>query len=127
MGPEYSIPVLRSLRQSHRLVAPFALVIAAMVLLGSADWWHADDEDAPQPALHDHAAHHYVFRAQRVSTSNGPEHCYLCHWLRTLGSGLQAVSLHGLTPTETRQVPTAARRSVTDLVASLLSARAPPA
>src|SRR5438034_1086514 len=93
--------MLRLLRRSNRLVAPFAMAIAAMVLVGTVDWWHADDEDGAAPAFHDHAAHR--LRSEPAGTRT-PEHCYLCHWLRTLGNGLGSVAAHRLTSVNERQI-----------------------
>jgi hypothetical protein len=119
--------MLRWLRRSDRLLAPFAVAIAAMVVLGSVDWWHADDEDGDQPAFHDHAAHHPLLRSQKASTTRGPEHCYLCHWLRTLHNGLRTASLHRLPTAERRQLQALTSPRASVLAASLVPARAPPA
>jgi len=119
--------MLRWLRRSNWLLAPFATAIAAMVMLGTVDWWHADDDDGDQPAFHDHAAHHPLLRAQKPSSTRAPEHCYLCHWLRTLHNGLQIASLHRLATAGDGQLQALTTPRASDLVASLVPARAPPA
>src|SRR5436190_6477240 len=94
--------MLRSLRRAHRLLAPFAVAIAAMVVFGSVDWWHADDDDGPGvAAFHDHAAHHPLWGNGR-SVNRTPEHCYLCHWLRTLRVSFEALPNRALVQAEAR-------------------------
>ena len=115
--------MLRILRRSNRLVAPFAVAIAAMVLIGTVDWWHADDEDGAAPVFHNHAAHRL---RSEPAAKHTPEHCYLCHWLRTLGNGLGSAAAHRLTSVDERQVFEASNRRACDLFIALLSARAPP-
>jgi hypothetical protein len=98
----------------------------AMVVLGTVDWWHPADADQDgQPAFHDHAAHHYAFRAER-SDVRAPEHCALCHWLRTLGNGLGSVAQYRLAPHKAPQVLDVADCRASDLVSAILPARAPP-
>ena len=119
--------MLRSLRRAHRLLAPFAVAIAAMVVFGSIDWWHADDNDAQDViAFHDHAAHHPLWGTAR-SANQTSEHCYLCHWLRTLRVSFAALPNRIVVGSETRVVffGTFAGRSA--LSVSHLPARAPPA
>jgi hypothetical protein len=118
--------MLRALRKSRLLLEPFAVVIAAMVVLGSADWWHvADRDDEDAIAFHDHAAHHLLWGAE-PSQTNAPEHCYLCHWLRTFHHGLRVTSVRAQTTVESRPVRHISHSRPSDLVASLLPARAPP-
>ena len=96
--------MLRALRRSKPLLGPFALAIAAMVLLGTVNWWHADDEDdVPIAAFHDHAAHHPALRADRT-LKNHPDHCYLCHWLRTFHNGLRGTSVRAQVEAASRPV-----------------------
>jgi hypothetical protein len=103
------------------------MAIAAMVLLGTVNWWHADDEDdVPIAAFHDHAAHHPVLRADRT-LKNHPDHCYLCHWLRTFHNGLRDTSVRAQAETARRAVSRTCPTRLSDLVAALLPARAPPA
>jgi hypothetical protein len=118
--------MLRWFRRSGRFTAPFAIVFAAMVVVGTMDWWHADDEDGAPPAFHDHAAHRYAFAPARTA-ARAPDHCYLCHWLRTLGNGLGSVAEYRLAPGKGRQVLHVTNCRTSDLVASILPARAPPA
>jgi len=102
------------------------VAIAAMVVLGTADWWHVNDQDdVPAAAFHDHAAHHDRWSAERTQT-NPPEHCYLCHWLRTFNHGLRLVSARVETSVESRLIRRTSHSRPSDLVASLLPARAPP-
>jgi hypothetical protein len=119
--------MLRRLRASRRVYLPFAIAISAMVLLGTVDWWHADDEDGVTiAAFHNHAAHHFAFRALR-SLKAPAEHCFVCHWLRTFHSGLRisASRLATLSTSPLLQPERSTRPS--DLVTSQLPARAPPA
>jgi hypothetical protein len=103
------------------------MAIAAMVVLGSVDWWHgADRDDEDAIAFHNHAAHHALWGAER-SQVNPPEHCYLCHWLRTFHHGLRVSSVRAETTRESRPVQHVSYIRPSDLVASLLPARAPPA
>jgi hypothetical protein len=118
--------MLRWFRRSGRLTAPFAMVIAAMVVVGTVDWWHADDQEGASLAFHDHGAHHPVFAPARLA-ARAPDHCYLCHWLRTLGNGLGSVAQYRLAPNKGRQVLHVAACRTSDLVAAILPARAPPA
>ena len=119
--------MLRALRRSQLLLQPFAVAIAAMVVLGTADWWHADDEDdVPVAAFHDHAAHHPLLGPDRA-LKNVPEHCYLCHWLRTFQHGLRVTSVRPSAARESRPVQNTGHSRPSDLVAALLPARAPPA
>ena len=118
--------MLRWLRRSRRIIAPFAIAVAAMVVVGTVDWWHADDEDGAQPAFHDHSAHHPVLRPLRTA-ARAPDHCALCHWLRTLGNGFGSVSAYRLTSNKGRQIQQVVSCRTSDLVAAILPARAPPA
>jgi hypothetical protein len=119
--------MLRALRRSRALLAPFAVAIASMVVLGTVDWWHATDEDdVPAAVFHDHAAHHPLLGTPR-SLNNTPEHCYLCHWLRTFHNGLRARVMLVHSATEGRPIQNLSHSSPADLVASLVPARAPPA
>jgi hypothetical protein len=113
------------IRRSGGLTAPFAMVIAAMVIVGTTDWWHADDKDSAPPAFHDHSAHHYAFAAARLA-ARAADHCYLCHWLRTLGNGFGSVAEYRLAPSKGRQVLLVDACRTSDLVASILPSRAPP-
>jgi hypothetical protein len=118
--------MLRWIRRAGGLTVPFAMVIAAMVLVGTIDWWHADDEDGATPAFHDHSAHNPVFAPAHQAT-RAPDHCYLCHWLRTLGNGFGSVAAYRLAPNRGRQVQDVVNCRTSDLVAAILPARAPPA
>jgi hypothetical protein len=115
------------LRRSKRLLVPVAVTLGAMVLVGTADWRHVNDaEQFSIPVLHDHSAHDFVLKAPPASEENAGEHCYLCHWLRTLQNGLGAASAHGLTTSENQHLQPAHSSSTRDLFGSLLPARAPP-
>jgi hypothetical protein len=103
-----------------------AAVIATMVVLGTLDWWHADDEDSSQPVIHDHAAHHLRIRSQPTATRTN-DHCYLCHWLRTLGNGLRSASPQRLATTARVRICRVASSQTQDRLAARLPARAPPA
>src|SRR5882672_5671897 len=119
--------MLRVFRRSRALQGPFSVAIAAMVLLGTVNWWHADDEDdVPIAAFHDHAAHRPVLRADRT-LKNHPDHCYLCHWLRTFHNGLRGTSVRTHVEAAGRPVYRTGHARPSDLVAALLPARAPPA
>jgi hypothetical protein len=111
-------------RRLRGLTALLAMAISAMVAVGTLDWWHANDEDGA-PAFHDHSAHNPLFAGAR-STSRAPEHCYLCHWLRTLGNGLGTVAQYRVAPAKGLRVPHVVECRTTQLVAAILPARAPP-
>jgi hypothetical protein len=118
--------MLRALRGSGRLVNVLVSVLTAMVLLGTLDWWHADDEDGAPVAFHNHSAHHPLLKPVRIAV-RAPDHCYLCHWLRTLGNGFGSVAEYRLAPYQERHVLLIASCRTSDLVAALVPARAPPA
>jgi hypothetical protein len=120
--------VVKTLRTSRWLVSPVALLLAVSVFLGTADGWHAwdDDQDATVAELfHNHDAHRPLLKSR--GQAGRPEHCYLCHWLRLLGNGLGRGTLHKLRPAEVRRllpdraIVSAAFLAVQD------PARAPPA
>lgn len=118
--------MVRRFRRLGGLTAVLAMAIAAMVAVGTLDWWHANDEDGAPAAFHDHSAHNPVFAAARPA-SRAPEHCYLCHWLRTLGNGFGTVAKYRVAPTKGQRVSYAVDCRTTQLVAAILPARAPPA
>jgi hypothetical protein len=118
--------MVRWFRRWAILTAPLALVIASMVAIGTMDWWHPEDDDTPTAAFHDHSAHHPVFGAAPTKT-HAAEHCYLCHWLRTLSNGLRSVAQYRIAQITDRPVLQSADCRITQLVASTLPARAPPA
>jgi hypothetical protein len=97
-----------------------------MVIIGTMDWWHSDDEEGASVAFHDHRAHHPVFAPART-VARAHDHCYLCHWLRTLGNGFDSVAAYALAPKRGRQVLHADNGRTSELVAATLPARAPPA
>jgi len=118
--------MVRWFRRAGGLAAPLAMVIATMVALGSLDWWHADDEDGAPVPFHDHSAHNPAFAAE-PSASHAPEHCALCHWLRTLGNGLGSVAQYRVASTKGQPVRHVFGSRTTQLVGTILPARAPPA
>jgi hypothetical protein len=120
-------PMIRRLRRSSRLLAPLAACLAALVLVGTVDWWHVTDAEALTPSIHNHDAHRAVFRAQVTPDAPTGEHCYLCHWLRSLQNGFSTSTRHTVADTESRRVQSAAICRTTDTTGSLLPARAPPA
>jgi len=64
-----------------------AIVLAVVLLGGATDLFHArawDVCDFP-PATHDANAHAWTAAGDGPSAEG--EHCYLCHWLRSLRSG----------------------------------------
>lgn len=73
-----------------RRLTAFAL---AVVLLGGASGvFHAraaDLCDLP-PAPHDATAHRWA--AQKLLVNVHGEHCYLCHWLRSIGAAPELAS-----------------------------------
>jgi hypothetical protein len=119
--------MLSWLRRSGRLVAPFAIVLSAMVLMGTADWRHANDSDDFVPAAHDHASHHPVLKAARATGSRSSDHCYLCHWLRSFQNGLRTPFADSLTRGTTTGIEPLVISAPRDADATRLSARAPPA
>jgi hypothetical protein len=117
--------LLHLLRRSRCLVSLFAFAIAAMVVLGTVDWWHAaDGNDGPQP-FHDHSAHHLVLKTSSAARTG--EHCYLCHWLLSLSSGLGPLGPHQVVAREARRVHLDASQLANQTIGAGLSARAPPA
>src|SRR5260370_438481 len=109
--------MLRWFRRSGGLAAPFAVVFAAMVVVGTMDWWHAGDEDGAPPAFHDHSAHHYALAPARPA-ARASDHCYLCHWLRTLGNGVGSVAAYRLAPGKGRQALRVTNCRTSDLVSA---------
>jgi hypothetical protein len=119
--------MIRRFRRSSSLRPSLAICLVALVLLGTIDWWHASDAEAfTLPISHDHAEHQAIIRTHEASGPAEGEHCYLCHWLRTLQNGLDTVSLHGLASAESRHVQLTSIFDTCDPVASLVPARAPP-
>jgi hypothetical protein len=118
--------MVRRFRRLRSLTALLAMAISAMVAVGTLDWWHANDEDGAPTAFHDHSAHNPVFGGAR-SSSRSAEHCYLCHWLRTLGNGFGTVAKYRVAPAKGLRVPHVVDCRTTQLVAAILPARAPPA
>ncbi len=117
--------MLRFLRQSARVSAPLAALLASIIVAGTVDWWHGDDEDAPVLFFHDHLAHHP--RVGEVRSLTAPnEHCYICHWLRSLHSGLRDIGICSLTQGPTAILHVTASKDVVTLAAASLSTRAPP-
>jgi hypothetical protein len=120
--------MLTLLRRSRRLVAPIAVALAAMVLIGTTDWWHANDaDDLALAPIHDHAGHHPLFKATHTNDSRPGEHCYLCHWLRSFQNGLRTQPTHALATIRTPHVQFLASSAPLRTAATLLPARAPPA
>jgi hypothetical protein len=63
-----------------------ALALAVLLVGGASGVFHAraaDLCDLP-PAPHDASAHRWA--AQKLLANEHGEHCYLCHWLRSIGS-----------------------------------------
>jgi hypothetical protein len=63
-----------------------ALALAVLLLGGASGFFHAraaDLCDLP-PAPHDASAHRWA--AQKLLVNADGDHCYLCHWLRSIGS-----------------------------------------
>ena len=119
--------MLSLLRRSRRLVAPTAVALAAMVLIGTTDWWHANDADDLSPArIHDHAGHRPLLKAKHTNDSRPGEHCYLCHWLRSFQNSLRTQPTHALATITTAHVQSIATSAPLRTAATLLPARAPP-
>jgi hypothetical protein len=120
--------MLGLLRRSRRLVAPIAVALAAMVVIGPTDWWHANDADDLAPArIHDHASHHPLLKAKHTTDNRPGEHCYLCHWLRSFQNGLRVQPTEAPATIRTPHVQSIAASATLRLSATLLPARAPPA
>ena len=63
-----------------------ALALLVALLGGASGLFHAraaDLCDLP-PAPHDASAHRWA--AQKLTVHAETDHCYLCHWLRSIGS-----------------------------------------
>ena len=119
--------MLHWLRRSRRLLEPLAVVLGTMVVVGTTDWWHANDDDFAVAVSHDHTSHHAVFNTERSSDRRAPEHCFLCHWLRSFQNGLRLVSPYAIADTETACVQPVRLLASGYLFSTLLPARAPPA
>jgi hypothetical protein len=66
-----------------------AALLAVFVWAGTADWGHVAWDDPacdPAPVYHDHSAHRFTAGTADDQPSDG--HCYLCHSLRLLHTGL---------------------------------------
>jgi hypothetical protein len=118
--------MLSYLRRTGRLAAPVAVVLAVMVVVGTTDWWHANDAEDSAPVFHDHASHHATLKSPRSNDARPGEHCYLCHWLRSFQNGLRACSTYALTDHRTQHVYTLASSAPRHAATTLLPARAPP-
>ena len=118
--------MLSWLRRSGRLVAPFAVVLSAMVLMGTVDWWHTNDSDDFVPLAHDHTSHHPILKSTRQVESRQGEHCFLCHWLRSFQNGLRTSTVDWLTRGTTAGVDLPVISASRDASVTLLPARAPP-
>jgi hypothetical protein len=110
--------------QRSRLLA---VVLIALTLLGAAGGtWHApDDPDCFDGfVLHDHSAHHARFGTPTASSA--PEHCVICHWLRTFRiDGARHASLPFASDTYAR-FTAALPPSPVSVAAPATSPRAPP-
>jgi len=72
----------------------FAALLAVFVFAGAADWGHVAWDDPacdPAPVRHDHSAHRFTTGTADSQPSDG--HCYLCHSLRLLHTGLTVRSV----------------------------------
>lgn len=117
-------------RSRSLLAALYGLTIVLLwtFVISPADLWHArDQEDHTSLILAPHdAANHRV----GAPTSDGTpehEHCYICHWLRSLQTALvagQPVDPAGL---QTQQHPDDARRRAGLLTRGGVPGRSPPA
>jgi hypothetical protein len=68
-------------------------LLTLVVFGGAFDWGHVggDDPDCnPVLVIHDHTAHH--FSATPTGGTPVSDHCYICHSLRLLHTGLTAAS-----------------------------------
>jgi hypothetical protein len=105
---------MRFLRVRRAWASRAACALLALVVFGGAfDWGHAggDDPDC-NPVLihHDHSAHH--FSAAPTGGAPLPDHCYICHSLRLLHTGLTASSARA--SADTSQTPVHGRVVVVD-------------
>ncbi|HEX7796251.1 MAG TPA: hypothetical protein VF456_17940 [Vicinamibacterales bacterium] len=105
----------------------FAALLAVFVFAGAADWGHVAWDDPacdPAPVRHDHSAHRFTTETTDSQPSDG--HCYLCHSLRLLHTGLTVRSV----PTPHADVSSPYRIGVLIspnlLVAGVALSRAPP-
>ena len=106
---------------------PLAVAMAAYVFLGTADWWHAWDEDQSDQAavLHDHTSHRSVVGSKGQAGTG--EHCYVCHWLRSLKDGFGRGSVHDLQTADAHGWQPEPANLPSKLAAASIPARAPPA
>jgi hypothetical protein len=119
--------MLRVLRSSRCLASPLAVALAAYVLVGTADWWHAWDDDRRADAVvaHDHSTHRPVLGSN--GGAGDPDHCYICHWLRSLQNGFGLGRTSDLQTIGVRRSQMEPTRLFAELVAAGIPARAPPA
>jgi hypothetical protein len=85
-------------------------LLTVLVCAGSFDWGHSggDDPDcSPVLIHHDHTAHHFS-AAPAGGGAPVPDHCYICHSLRLLHTGLTASSARAIADTS--------QAAVTDVV-----------
>jgi hypothetical protein len=109
------------------LTRGLAVALATVVCGGALDWGHVggDDPDCnPVLAFHDHAAHRFAPAPSQPSQPG--DHCYICHSLRLLHTGLTSRGTHAalsLQSTQYHQGDPLAARSALSVA---LSSRAPP-
>jgi hypothetical protein len=114
------------LRRSRRLATAFAVVLVSLVLVGTTDWWHANDIDDLVPATHNHASHHPILKTAPQTGTEPGGHCYICHWLRSFQNSLRVSTADRVTVAETRQVQPVAISVPLKAASILLPSRAPP-
>lgn len=124
MGPLRSLIMLRAFRRT-RLATLFALfVLTGGVPVSMAALFHAADDVlcAPAPVVHDASAH----RIGGAGTSAPePQHCAVCHWLQSLQTVSDTVSV--IAPsTDCHQLAVSAVPVAGATATGQLSARAPP-
>jgi hypothetical protein len=81
------LSALRARLSTRTLAALLTLIVCG----GAVDWGHAggDDPDCnPVLVHHDHTAHR--FSSQPAPRGPAADHCYICHSLRLLHTGLTA-------------------------------------
>jgi hypothetical protein len=105
---------------------PLVALTILLTLAGAMGGWHAPDDRDGETVV---TEHHHTNHNERFTTASddvAPEHCAICHWLRTFGNGAPvAVQLvAGASPNLVR--PFAILEHVHSSARLVLPSRAPP-
>jgi hypothetical protein len=103
-----------------------AVVLAVVLATGATDLLHINSTDICDllPEVHDASAHRWTAEADRTDTPH--QHCYLCQWLRSLGSSPELTSQLTAANNSSDRVRMSGVLPDTRQIASRLPARSPP-